>query len=866
MRAQLIMAVLLFSMLPAYEAQSGSGTSDGATMDVILVGDRVIDSVGSEVEIGIQESYPNSTTQIISGDNLGLDDHLRFYEDGLTPWSIAFEEQSDFLILQPKSIDIAVQPESSGHGSILTTLEKLAEIADGMPADPVLFMPWAHKNGDSDRPITMGDFLTMDSLIMNATISLLDNVSSGLGYVIPAGAAFKIVYMDDLALGINPLDQTSNFSSLYSNEVEASEIGAYLIACTLLISLFNDDCSPNLRPNSMDVNTSIYLIEVARRAVEDLPDSLSTPYEDNRAPVRFRNLAGGTYTIQPGSSIGVTLFVRNFAEENRVAVVNLTESSGWNWSWEDDPLALGARLITLESDREVALKFLIHAPLSHPGGPIAGSTHHFEASVMDQFGFKDNWDFRLETGRQRSIQITSGGGSISMPPNSIAVLDIELRNTGNSVDDIRVELFSNNDGVEQIGSLISIDGWGVILLDDSLAAGVDPWSTGRIRMQISTPSDSTGSLDFGIRAGPAGLPHQDFSFTSIVISTRISGSFSVDGGDCENIEPGEDCILDLLVSNDGMGSTVYSIEYHGVPEWIEIELPSEIELDSGESTTIPLHLAVDGEAQLGVTPAIEIRLRTQGLVIDSEKISFTVSSEAVLETKGEVECAVLSDDRIMLSVFVVNTGRRVDYVEAVVDIDKDIDHGFLINGSYTHDRFLRFDPIGYQEALEIQAWSSPSQDSTRLSMTATPVGNPGSSVESTCTFNQVISSSDDEGDYDFLWVFQGFLIMASLGVCACGLLLFNSSLRKRKISDAYTGDPDTISAEVFAEGFKRSRSELRSYDSEEIARSNRALDSGLLDSVIQDIEELPNSLRHESKADTKRSEKELDDILKDLID
>ena len=96
MRAQLIMAVLLFSILPAYEAQSGSGTSDGATMDVILVGDRVIDSVGSEVEIGIQESYPNSTTQIISGDNLGLDDHLRFYEDGLTPWSIAFEEQSDF--------------------------------------------------------------------------------------------------------------------------------------------------------------------------------------------------------------------------------------------------------------------------------------------------------------------------------------------------------------------------------------------------------------------------------------------------------------------------------------------------------------------------------------------------------------------------------------------------------------------------------------------------------------------------------------------------------------------------------------------------------------------------------------------------
>ena len=130
----------------------------------------------------------------------------------------------------------------------------------------------------------------------------------------------------------------------------------------------------------------------------------------------------------------------------------------------------------------------------------------------------------------------------------------------------------------------------------------------------------------------------------------------------------------------------------------------------------------------------------------------------------------------------------------------------------------------------------------------------------------MINSSDDEGEYGFLWVFQGFLILAILGICACGLLLLNSSLRKRKISYALTGEPDTISAEVFAEGFKRSRSETRIHDSEEIARSNRALDSGLLDSVIQDIEGLPNSLRHESRADTERSEQDLDEILKDLID
>ena len=122
------MAVLLFSMNTRIRGTIRFRNTDGATMDVILVGDRVIDSVGSEVEIGIQESYPNSTTQIISGDNLGLDDHLRFYEDGLTPWSIAFEEQSDFLILQPKSTDIAVQPESSGHDLSLQRWKNLLKL------------------------------------------------------------------------------------------------------------------------------------------------------------------------------------------------------------------------------------------------------------------------------------------------------------------------------------------------------------------------------------------------------------------------------------------------------------------------------------------------------------------------------------------------------------------------------------------------------------------------------------------------------------------------------------------------------------------------------------------------------------------
>ena len=151
-------------------------------------------------------------------------------------------------------------------------------------------------------------------------------------------------------------------------------------------------------------------------------------------------------------------------------------------------------------------------------------------------------------------------------------------------------------------------------------------------------------------------------------------------------------------------------------------------------------------------------------------------------------------------------------------------------------------------------------------MTATPLSNPGNSVESACTLNNVVNSVSDEGSVGHLGLFQVLLIIVSLAICVCGLWMFNSSLKRRKISNATTEEPDTISAEEFAEGFKRSKSEIKPHDNEEIARSNRALDSGLLDSVIHDIEELPNSLGPDNKAVRKRSGEDLNDILKDLID
>ena len=866
MRCYLVLAVLLISMAPGLAAQSTSDTESGANFDVVLIGDRMMDSVREGIGKALMDSTPNHTLRNITGENLGLDGHLEFYSDGLLPWSTTLSEQSDFLILQPKSTRMATIVDSSDYDTIAQSFEEFASISNQMPAEHVIFVPWAHKNGDQSRPITVGDFPTMESMIRNTTTSLVENESSGLRFVIPVGMAFNTVYLDDLASGVNPLDPTSNFSSLYSDDVASSEVGSYLVACTVIKSLFNDDCDPSNRPDLIDLSTANYLIGVAERTLDSLPNGLAVPYEDNRAKVRFRNFEGGTYSIQPGSSIGVSLFVRNFAETDVVAVVNLTGPSYWSWSWEDEPAALGSRVVNLGSDEEVTLTFLIHAPASSDGGPIAGSIHEFEATIIDQFGARDNWAFRLDLGRERSIEISSGGGSISLPPDSTTLVEFEIRNTGNSADDIQAELFAFVDGVEKAGSLLSVDGWGVLLLDEARATNVGPWETGLIRMQISSPSDSTGTLDIGLRAGPTGMAFQDDAFTSLIISTRISGMLSINDGDCQEVEPGQDCTVELTVTNNGIGTTTYGITHHGKPDWAEIDSIEDVVIEGNEDASLELVIGVGEDAMIGRTEEIEFRLMIDNLIIDVKPINLGVYSEAVLELNEDALCLETQDGIFRMSIIVTNSGREADSIEAVVDVSQAIRHGFIVDERYTQDRSMRYDPIGHQEIQEIQVWSDSSQGVTRLSVSLAPVGNPGNSIEGICTFSIGEGPSDNEATAEFTEVLQVLMLLAIAMVCTTFLLMVRRSIKTRKDHDSISNEPATMPADQFAEGFKRSSVRYASHDSVEIARSNRALDVGTLDSVIRDIDNLPSPNDQVGAKKSSRSEDDIDEIMRDLID
>ena len=89
------------------------------------------------------------------------------------------------------------------------------------------------------------------------------------------------------------------------------------------------------------------------------------PRSDSRPKIRLDNIPGGTYGIQPGSSIGVTIFVRNYGEVSRSALLDIDLPEGWDWEWSDPMVQPGARVISIDSDVGIPISALIHA--STPG-------------------------------------------------------------------------------------------------------------------------------------------------------------------------------------------------------------------------------------------------------------------------------------------------------------------------------------------------------------------------------------------------------------------------------------------------------------------------------------------------------------------
>jgi len=862
--------MLVISSTPLGGVQAEDPEDDGSSsFDIVLMGDRQTESMSATFQGIVESRVIESSIEVITGESLGVTGHLAFYMEGLSPWLEVLSTQSDYLLIQPEATEISRHPTSAGFTSLSSSITDLSSIAGGMPSDPVLLVPWAHMRGDPLRPITQGSFQAMSQAIDNGSMSLIEDPSSGVQFVIPAGKAYDVVYRDVLESGSDPLDPNSQFARLYESDgVNASEEGSYLVSCTILLSLLDEVCDNSDRPLTIDQSVAAYLENVSQRVVDSMVD-FDPPRSDSRPKVRLDNIPGGIYGIQPGSSIGVTIFVRNYGELSRSALLDVDLPEGWDWGWSDPTVQPGARVINIDSDVGVSIPALIHAPNPGPFAPEWKSVHYATVTVIDEVGGSDMWSFGLEVGRTRDAGITSGGESLSMPPGSIAILEVGILNKGNGADDIDIGIVGQGDISTDVGaSIISQDGWGAILLDSSLTTDMEPWKGVTVRIQLASSDDSSGFFDFEIRVAPSGNSYTESVQVGAMISTRISGSMEVDSDNCSYVETRDECSLDVTIRNNGDGRTAYSVNVEGAPSWMGINGLQTVEIEGGGESKITLVIEIKTGSPANDDLGIEIRLITQGLIIDSENIIIGIRSEAEIVILGGTSCTTDDEGKLLLAVVISNIGMESDYVDLSIDLDRSGEHGIIVNSSMNNERSIRIGPILPGESADIGGWSDSNDGSVRMEVSASPAGNPSELINAACTFSEdfIIGSGNGSSSIDVGLLQSTFLVLISL-LSIGGLFQLRRTLKPNKIENSTSEEfSSTITAEEFSSGFKRTEEEKITHNREEIARSNLALDKGIVDDVIEEIDNLPSNNKVPGQRNSLPSSDSVENLIKDLME
>ena len=181
----------------------------------------------------------------------------------------------------------------------------------------------------------------------------------------------------------------------------------------------------------------------------------------------------------------------------------------------------------------------------------------------------------------------------------------------------------------------------------------------------------------------------------------------IESDDCSYVEPSDECSLDVTIRNDGEGRTAYSVDVEGAPGWMGVNGIQTLEIESGGESKITLAIGIGSGSPANDDLGIEVRLMTQGLIIDSESIVIGIRSEAEIVISGSTSCTTDDEGELLLAVVISNIGMESDYVDLSIDLDEVGEHGIVIDSSKNNERSIRIGPILPGESANIGGWSNP---------------------------------------------------------------------------------------------------------------------------------------------------------------
>tara|TARA_Y100000991_G_scaffold56178_1_gene41054 strand:+ start:9922 stop:11586 length:1665 start_codon:yes stop_codon:yes gene_type:complete len=353
--------------------------------------------------------------------------------------------------------------------------------------------------------------------------------------------------------------------------------------------------------------------------------------------------------------------------------------------------------------------------------------------VSDQGEILDWYNFSMRYGYYEGVDIVQGGGVSSIVPGGVLTLETIVRNTGNSIRSLDVEIVAldeNGSMITDPGDYFEIDNWSASIIESWRVSDLYPNSTGVVMVQVFSPGDVEGALDFEIRISSPASPESVSSVSHIVnIVPRIGGTISISEDGCTMVEvlPGGYCEMEVVITNTGDSESQFSLDVKDLPEWATIDYRNDVFSlqpgSSSEAMTISCSIAEGASSDLFAVVAIH-------LMIDDWSpgyVNFNLESGTIYSWEMEMSYQLNEDNNLTAIWTMTNLGNGVDGFTASIDSSVLTDFGITISDSFSSiivsesTRYLEIYPVNKNDSVDVIGWmqvpeSAPTETMANLTL------------------------------------------------------------------------------------------------------------------------------------------------------
>ena len=678
--AILMMILILPIQYTATPFTSTAVVSVGAkdsSLDILMMGNSYTSSNSLSVRLDsiLTDSGEDAQVTSITSGGLKLSEHAERADTPGHSWNTSLQQRYDYVILQDQSQVPGLAIDTQYWQDSLDGLIYLDRRVQSEGGETVLFMTWGRIEGDLMHP----DYTSMQESVSRGYEMYNENITTAdrPTYIAPVGLAFMHIHRAVEESGQNATDGWNPFSSLYSSDGSHPSIdGTYLAACVMHSTITGESPVGRGAPSQISPDRSLELQQAAAATVFNETPNYTYPWQVERSKVRFGPDSGSVFEIAPDSSIGLNFNFTNNAEVDDSALISITGPVGWGIDWQYAENASEGHSFAAPSDSPQWVQFSVTSPPAEDGFPLANSLHQFSMHLTTPDGSQDWYNFSLRYGFHYEAVIVSGGGNASISPGEVISLTVEVKNLGNSVRDLFIEIAATDENDSIIGDSglsLSYDGWEAIVLSRSELDSVAPGDVATAQLQVQAPERYPGSLQFDIIVWDNGVTEEAVTVSQRVsIVPRTGGILSLEGDDCmEETKPGETCHGYLRIENTGDVSSTFELNSIDVPEWLSVEISQSIVTLGPSQSMAGIHFSctVSEATNADLTTEFYIQLWIGEWMPDELPLEITVGE--IYSWEAEILSSELSADNNLTSTWLLtNLGNEDDGL--IVSIDSNL--------------------------------------------------------------------------------------------------------------------------------------------------------------------------------------------------